>query len=208
MPTGYTAILNKGSQSFEDFVLQCAKAFGACIHQRDSAHREPPSKQNFDDYHLERIEEYLQKLKEVNALTAEEIVDIIKKDHAERLSSAENDLQRKREMLQRYNNMLISVKNWNPPSGDHLELKNFMTSQLVDSIKFDCNLKYELEEISRLRKGPLLSPEEYRNERIETINDSIKYHTEQYSEEQNRIKSQHDWIEALYNSLNLKYENV
>ena len=36
MPSGYTSRSCEGEQPFEKFVLQCARAFGACVMQRDA----------------------------------------------------------------------------------------------------------------------------------------------------------------------------
>jgi hypothetical protein len=35
MPTGYTAKLYDGDQKFQDFAMECARAFGALIEMRD-----------------------------------------------------------------------------------------------------------------------------------------------------------------------------
>ena len=36
MPTGYTTDIYNGKDvTFKDFALKCARAFGACIHQRE-----------------------------------------------------------------------------------------------------------------------------------------------------------------------------
>ena len=64
MPTGYTdKIVN--DQSFEDFLLGCARAFGACVHQYDEAMNEKPRLQTFDTIYEDEL---LQIEAEVGAL--------------------------------------------------------------------------------------------------------------------------------------------
>jgi len=54
MPTGYTTDIYNGKDvSFRDFALNCARAFGACIMQRDDPADE--TKAEFDSYVIERI---------------------------------------------------------------------------------------------------------------------------------------------------------
>jgi hypothetical protein len=53
MPTGYTAELIEKGMEFNDFVLTCARAFGACIELRDRklapAPRTIPSNGNYHE---------------------------------------------------------------------------------------------------------------------------------------------------------------
>ena len=43
MPTGYTEDIYNGKDvTFKDFALKCARAFGACVHQREDNIDDPP----------------------------------------------------------------------------------------------------------------------------------------------------------------------
>ena len=72
MPTGYTAWIEEGA-TFEEFILGCARAFGACISMRD----EPLSKQipeqfKESSYDKEKVQEYIELLKKYESMTIEQ----------------------------------------------------------------------------------------------------------------------------------------
>jgi len=48
MPTGYTAKLCEGEQSFGEFALGCARAFGACVMQREDSMDDLPKAREHD----------------------------------------------------------------------------------------------------------------------------------------------------------------
>jgi hypothetical protein len=51
MPTGYTAMIEEREDvTFREFALTCARAFGACIMQRDNSLAEPPKPREVDKY--------------------------------------------------------------------------------------------------------------------------------------------------------------
>ena len=55
MPSGYTSRLCEGEQPFEEFVLQCARAFGACVMQRDAPIDELPTHNERDSYYTNAL---------------------------------------------------------------------------------------------------------------------------------------------------------
>ena len=56
MPTGYTAEIKDGI-SFETYALKCARAFGACIMQRDDNSNSGAKLQEPSDYHYKQVAE-------------------------------------------------------------------------------------------------------------------------------------------------------
>src|SRR5665213_2401224 len=71
MPTGYTSKLYEGKdQSFNEFVMRCARAFGALITMRDDPSDAPiPDEFTADSYYSERIATTTRELAEVSAWT-------------------------------------------------------------------------------------------------------------------------------------------
>ncbi len=70
MPTGYTAILMEKGQTFQEFIMGCARAFGALIEMRDSPNDAPiPDKFEPSDYHAKRIIELREKLAKFKLMT-------------------------------------------------------------------------------------------------------------------------------------------
>ena len=56
MPTGYTAKLMENGQSFQEFVMFCARAMGVCVMMRDDSLDKPiPEKFEPSDYELKEM---------------------------------------------------------------------------------------------------------------------------------------------------------
>ena len=56
MPTGYTAKLMEQGQTFPEFIMSCARAFGALIMMRDDPANAPiPEKFEPSDYHVRAL---------------------------------------------------------------------------------------------------------------------------------------------------------
>ena len=56
MPTGYTIDIYNGKKvTFKDFALNCARAFGACVMQRDDPADEKPKIMPEESYHTKAL---------------------------------------------------------------------------------------------------------------------------------------------------------
>lgn len=140
MPTGYTASVHDGEVAFPDFVMGCARAFGALVMMRDDpADAEIPDEFEPSTHYSEALATAKARLDELVHLTP---------DDAERAARTAYDeaharwLDSQRAALAvrlRYEAMLDQVRAWVPPSNEHQGLKDFMVSQLEDSIVFDCS---------------------------------------------------------------------
>src|ERR1044071_9143634 len=110
MPTGYTAKLYEGEdQSFEDFALGCARAFGASILMRDDSPNKPISIDAItdnSDYHVRAIRETKAEIARIMAMTPEEIRQAARSEFRDRKESDERYKTSRAEMRQRYEDML------------------------------------------------------------------------------------------------------
>lgn len=194
MPTGYTSELYDGKdQTFPEFALNCARAFGALVELRDSPTAAIPDEFEPSNYHSKAVSE----AKEMRAWLA-------KATTAECTAAAvaaadEWDEQRKAERAKRdalearYRAMLAEVEAWEPPTPDHVGLAAFMQQQLNESIKFDCGT-YTYPE-------PTRDGEQWRAERLAKVERDITYHSEEFAKEQDRAASRTLWIRELRASL-------
>jgi len=194
MSTGYTSdIVN--DISFEKFVLRCARAFGALITMReDPWDDEIPDEFIPSDYHKRELIDINSKLKSLKNMSMEEIN---RKSSLEYIKVIESYNERQTDvnnLKDKYLLMLIKVKNWNPPTIDHQELKRFMIQQIEDSIKFDCNLTYDKEPIC-------LDGKMWLKKEVDNYLWDINYHIEQYKEEVERCEMQTKWVKQLKESL-------
>ena len=93
MPTGYTADLYDGKDvSFEDFTLNCARAFGALVSLRDEPDAEIPDEFKVDEFYVKRFEKAKEELEKAKQITDEDFAAEAEETFAERKrSSSAND---------------------------------------------------------------------------------------------------------------------
>src|SRR5688572_14375055 len=73
MPTGYTSTLMEKGQSFPEFTMLCARAFGALIEMRDeSLDATIPEKFEPSDYYTDRIAALKAELDTLTSMNASE----------------------------------------------------------------------------------------------------------------------------------------
>ena len=197
MPTGYTHKIKDGI-TFDEFVMGCARAFGACVTMRDdSSDKEIPEKFEPSDYHVNAIKKLNDRLECLSKMfvsdcgfsATECYNDEVKRRY--RATSEAIDLEIK------YRKMLSYVSGWEPPSYDHEELKKFMIEQIKSSIDWDCNLGdyYRDKTVSKL------AGEEWFDFEVCDIIKDIEYHQKEYAKEVDRTNNRNEWISKLRNSL-------
>lgn len=165
MPTGYTSIIKEGV-TFEQFVLRCARAMGACIALRDEPVDikipvfEPSS------YSKNKLKEAMLRLEAlsfvsvttssspiINFISITEATKLAEKEYKDKIAYNKNGMAENNDLFHRYIKMLSMVKAWQPPTPDHAGLKEFMSEQINSSIEFDCDNDYYHKNIPRLLTG-------------------------------------------------------
>lgn len=199
MPTGYTAdIYEDKDVSFEDFALNCARAFGAFAHLRDDPKAELSDEFKVDEYYVERFEEAKEELEKAKQMTDEDFAAEAEKIFAREKESLLRTIEEKKAIRKRYENMLEEVKQWVPPTNDHIELKNFMISQLEDSIQADGSADYYEEKLAELR---CKTAEETRSQLMEDRIWDLNYSKEQLEKAEYAAKYRTEWVSQLRKSL-------
>lgn len=192
MPTGYTAKIKEG-QTFNEFILGCARAFGALIEMRD----EPgdaviPESFAPSNYHNDKRKLAEVELIEIRNMSAEEVKKAAKLAYLDAKEDYDSRARERNELKKRYAAMLVEVTKWEPPTPDHQGLKEFMVQQLSESIKFDC---YEYE-------PPIeQSADDWYKDRLSASERSVAYHREEYRKEIERAGSRSEWLKKLRDSL-------
>ena len=187
--TGYTQIIaNKEDVTLKEFTLQCARAFGACVQQRDEDMSVPPRKLEVSTFHTER----LKKLKKTPRFSQKEFHTW----QSEQIKYYNKQITEKQLLIGKLEKMLNKVFKWSCPSKLN-GLKAFMVSQLKDTIKHESRDYYtnSLKEV----QGTTFS--EWKTAQLESHKYEIKYHTEELKKEKKQIAEQNEWIDVLYNSL-------
>lgn len=193
MPTGYTAAIKDGI-TFDQFILRCARAFGPLISMRDDPLDTPiPETLTASTYHLDRLKEDTATRFDLLAMSDAEVQALLDADYAKEVAEYERMIADKDELRQRYTSMIEQVKAWQPPTDDHAPLKQFMESQLAESIKHDCNVHGE----PPVKK----TVGEYRDERVSRLDWSIDYHNKEQAQEDARTASRNAWLQQLRASI-------
>jgi hypothetical protein len=193
MPTGYTAKLVSEGQTFNEFVLTCARAFGACVMMRDNNPDELPTPDAVaTDYsHYEsRLSALYSQLKSLLKMTkAEQQVYGETKLKEERERHEQREARRLLENS-RIEEMVGFVNLWIPPTQEHQQLKEFMLQQLEVSQTFNYALPLEL-----------MSPEEYYRNAVSETRENIRDAQESLTKERERSAARVRWVRELYSSL-------
>jgi chromosome condensin MukBEF ATPase and DNA-binding subunit MukB len=193
MPTGYTEDIYEGKDvSFSDFALKCARAFGACIEQRDDDPNDKPKliEKTKDNYHIKKIE----KAKKWKKPTKAEFDAYVKKQTA----YYNEQINKQNKLKASYQKMLDKANAWTPPTKEHEGLKKFMIEQLNSSIEFDCDNDYYQRELNNIKQ---LTYNQYVKDMRDSNKRDIEYHTNELKKENERVDNRNAWISALYKSL-------
>ena len=197
MPTGYTHKIKDG-QTFEAFVLGCARAFGALVTMRDEpADAVIPEKFEVSDYHEKEIAKAKQRAAEIESMSFDDVLKACEAEHIAALASWQKRKAEDTDLYNKYNAMLAEVLNWEPPTPDHVKLKEFMVEQLQTSRKFDCGLEWD-------KEPKAFMPSEWIARELAAVRRNIEYHSEAHAKEIARVESRNKWISALRESLKTK----
>jgi hypothetical protein len=203
MPTGYTADIERDDFTFEDYALKCARAFGACVHQRDDPSSDRPRVSTDYSYHSEQLKEKVIRLKELESMNDEEIEEYGRCKKEEEVIGNDKAIQERQSLHRNYLNIMIKAINWQPPTDAHVPLKNFMIDQIEKSIEWDCDQKYYIEERDQLNS---MAYRDFYIRDLDDVKSDIKYHKENLEKDRERNRGSNQWILDLYSSLNIPYE--
>ena len=92
----------------------------------------------------------------------------------------------------RFNNMLVAVKAWDPPTPDHQGLKDFAIGQIEMSMD-----QYEFTPVDIAE----YEPDTWHAAQIASAEGDIEHHTKQQEEEVARCKERTEWLTVFVGSL-------
>lgn len=195
MPTGYTEDIYEGKDvSGSEFLMQCARAFGATVSMRDEPFNKEIPKFEPSDYHLKAIKKSVEELEKYVNMSIEEAEKAVAQSHEAAVTSFHMRWNEKKELKSRYEKVLKEVKEWIPPTEDHIELKKYAINQLNESIKFDCSTDY-------MKMPEKSNAQEWLYTMIEGANKDIAYHQKEWEAEVERTNGRNKWVNELKNSL-------
>lgn len=197
MPTSYTQKLMDKGQTFEEFTLTCARAFGACIMMREDDLDKPiPEFEPQNEYNTKELNKAKKLLEKFDVMSIDEQCEYGKKEKEKQIKKDQEWFDRESKENRRLLKMEEEVKRWTPPTPDHTGLKKFMLEQIKISKN---NVRYIMAEIKRFGK---ISNQQYFNDIYDNVIDDIKYHNEEIEKEIKRTNDRNKWVKALKESLN------
>lgn len=186
----------ESGQTFQDFVMQCARAFGACVMMRDDPMDATiPERFEPSDYNVKRLAESKAELARLKAMTNDEKVTFGESKKAESIASSEECLAKDIEQNKRLEEMEASVNEWTPPSADHAGLKDFMLEQISTSKNSTNYIENSLAE-TRAK-----SPMDFYAEAVASAERGIKCNSKSHREEVERANSRTEWVRQLRESI-------
>ena len=200
MPTGYTYPIYEGRRDFTlaDFAIRCARDFGFGMSLRELPLDQPIDLENYfrpDEYHKVEMEQAEKEYQEFLASPPTE--EQLGKEYDERLKEEWDRFEeRKRicaELRGRYERMLQQVEEWEPPTSEHQNLKNFMLNQIRMSIESDCMVYEPTPEGKDAFINAYITPE--------YILDKIEYHSMKWGLEVEYCRKKKEWFSRLVESL-------
>lgn len=197
MPTGYTAKLYEGErQTFAEFAMSCARAFGALVTMRDSSmDAAVPEQFEPSTYHVEKLTLAELRLRELDDMDADACDLAALTAWQDAHAAWEQTRATKAERRQRYQAMLAEVEAWVPPTDEHDGMKKFMAEQLTGSIDFDCSVEFEWPEPTPQ------TGDEWRAAEVAKAMKDIDYHNREHAQEVERTEGRNRWLRELRESL-------
>lgn len=196
MPTGYTADVAVGKVSdLRTFALRCARAFGATVAQRDEPSDEPPKHREMPSFYAEMLARAEAEQARFTTMTLAEAESEMVAEREKAIAYRDEYLAGKAAQRARYESMLEEVKAWNPPTAEHVHLKDFMEQQIRESIDFDCGGSYE-PAVPAVRPATAWIADKRAKAAAE-----VARLIQSMAEEQERCDRANAWIDALYDSL-------
>jgi len=168
------------------------------MHQRDEPSEAKPSYIDLGTYHIEQIAIIERDIENLKNLSIEDARKASVEEYIEEKLGISKKIAELIDLEAKYRDMLASVDNWQVPTKEHNGLKEFMIDQINESIKFDCALGFWQ---NRLVEIEVLSGADWIADKLKEKRAQIRYHKSAHESEILRCKRQHEWINALYNSL-------
>jgi len=198
MPTGYTANIAKGI-TFEQYALDTARSFGACITLRDEPNAEIPEVFKPDKYHAKNIAKARKELEAFQKKTPQQLRAMFKKEIDETERYHRKRIRECLALRKKYEAMLKQVDAYTPPSPDHEKHKQFMREQIEESIKFDCSTDYHEEQLAKRQRYS-----KWKSEKLKSLRWRINYHAEAMQKEIDRCASRTKWVQQLREAIKAK----
>jgi hypothetical protein len=195
MPTGYTAAVCDGKVTdFNTFAMRCARNFGALVLMREEAFDAPIPEFQPSAYNIEGLKKAQAELAAVMAMSPAECDQAAEEDYRKALSDRQRYEGECKVIRDRLQAMRAKVADWEPPTSEHVGLKEFMIQQLDETVSFD-GTPYHSDSPKRM------SAKEWMAKQVNELTRTLAYHTEENRKEIERTNGRNTWVAQLRASL-------
>jgi len=207
MASAFTGPVQEGViTEFPDFALKCARAIGPFVLMRDDSDTSPEATRRAivtgryledDSYGAKHLTDIEAELARVRDMYDGAVLAAAQAQHDDAVRLNEESVAERERTRTRYEAMIEKVEAWDPPTSDHAGLKEFMLSQLHESLEHDCHdFTFEVPEVS-------LS---WREQTIERLEKQAEDQRTRNAEAAERNEWRRAWVAALVESLGLELE--
>lgn len=198
MPTGYTYKVSEDKDyMFEDFIWDCARAFGALMHMRDDNQDAKIVMPEQTSYYQDSVEQHTKELARLKKLSMADAKKEMIAEFDAQYKRAKEGIEAGNATRQRYEKMLSKVSAWRPPTSEHEDLKRFMLEQLNSSIQFDCHGDY----YERMLDEKMPTAEKWLKDSIKEEQSRLDYALVHLEKEKTKYTEQVEWITQLKKSV-------
>ena len=199
MPTGYTSDLYERDITMREYVLTCARAFGACASIRDNALNTDIPEFVVDTYHQRKFKEAQSNLNKYSLMNMDEVCKQMEEEKQIEIENILASIEKQSRLEERYNKMLSSLVDWYVET-DYDDLKKFAINQIHTAKEFDCSGKWHYERLKKL-KTDTTTPEIWISNKLTDCIKDMKYHSEEYEKDVKRVERNNNWVRKLKESL-------
>lgn len=201
MPTGYTAgIIDGTTKNFNEYAKHCERAF--VIHLRDEPFDSEYKPRIPSDYHTKAITKAKEELKEVAVLEDSTIIDRERLRLLDNVKRYKEKIEEQKVSKSRLESFLAKAENFKPPTENHKGIADFMQTQIKETIKFDCESSYYVDELEKSQKQLLnINADDVRGCLKTQATKYLAYHTKEHEAELKRCRESNKWHEDFINAL-------
>lgn len=200
MPSSYTAyILEDKLSKPSDFAKLCARAFGACINQRDDSLDAPLEIPKAETSYCEDcLKDAEKKIQKLARMTKTQRINYGKRVIREGIKSAKASIEKHNRNKEKLEKVLLWVYSYVPPTSEHVNFKDFMVQQITDTLKWDGDDSYYQKS---LREYEQAVPIQIWADHLTMAVEDIPRYEKRIEEEIARTNERADWIQKLIDSV-------
>lgn len=203
MPTGYTAYIEDGEiTTGKDFLKLCTRAFGVAVNLKDEPLSVPtPEFIEPDHYYEDKYNEALEKLKSFVNMSTEDIKKEMKEKHDKEIEYYKKYVDKANSRNKKYEKVRKEVEDWNPPTAEHVNLKNFALKQIDMCMESQTTIDSYVHRIKKEFDDSDEAVEEYIKTTTDNLRGNVDWRLEEWIEALKSVKEKNKWMRQFLNSL-------